>query len=938
MDLFETFNSTDTSTAPSSADYGTNEYSNLPSYIRAADNHNIFQSEGEFSFTDPSTWYIGLDNATKFATASVVSGAASLYNTAVATGNFFGGSFEEVDTDTLMASIDSDLGTFYAQNRDAADLGGFVAASLIPGGLAIKTARAATRTGVIGSNIARATGLLESEGEVLIFNAGKELANRQAVFSIFDKNVVQAFSYGLRGAISESLIAEAAIAATMYKSPILNDMDLADIGTNIFWGGVVGGVVGGAFSAARVYGGVKKIVSKADSASDGIKAITLETAMPEAATEAEKIIVRSRDAERFALATVDDSILTADNIARTRASSIEEVWLKNRLSVQNMAGKDADLANTFADNLHGVSSARHLESLYGAKEIGRVGKTLKGEPAARKDAKQALIDIATDSTTPPLAEVKIGYVKLFGQGAGDTSWEAPKITRLADKVQNAGQLTQRIKGYGFKPAAALDTTDAVKADAHYIWAKDNVKYKQDMVIDRTAIPVMQALEDKITSSEIKLFLKNAQGEKTIITSKSQLVAARQQAQEEIALKMLSKGYSVDEVTAVTNIRESLLIGLKDNVRGTAADYNARATANREYTEMLRAKGLHNKDEILDISTRPQWAKVSYDIKNTAIPDSFELDAMTLAATKWNGYQQGVDRAIAAVVGDKLPLERFVRITDEDVMKATRFDTSAGYISSTNAGYDTLGSKAQYLGRLTQDLTDAEKRATDSVLTSPMQKLQSNQLAAFEFNTINKIVSSSPEQYVLNREGGFLEPLAIKRWRDNGEVGEPPELPKGVREQILINDNDALEAIDAHIRRTAARNSEEITLRNAQGLVNNKNRDPDIFYPVRKDYRDFKHFAFVVDPTVNGTGHVSMIHAVDEQQLAALIAKVPEGLKVVTDRKSKLYHKALGDYDYERTLHDNYIDSALKRAGVDSDYALETDPQLIVQKILSQHYR
>ena len=943
MALFDTFG-TDTATAEDTNNFGaaSTGYSNLPTYMRAADNHNIMQSGGEFSFSDPSTWYTGLSNVTKFATASVVSGAAQLYNTAVATGNFFGGDFEEARTDQLMASIDSDLGTFYAQHQQGVDLAGFVVGSFVPGGLAIKAARAAARTGMVGSNIAKATGLLETEAENLIFTAGKELANRQAAFSVFDKGVVQAFSYGVRGAITESVIAEAAVAATMYKSPVLSDMDLTDIGTNIFWGGVLGGAIGGAFNAARVYGGVKKIVSKADSGPESLKAITLETAMPKSASEADNIIVRARDAERFATATVDDSVLTADTIARTRASSIEDAWLKNRLSLQNMSGGDADLANTLADNFHGLSSTKHMYSLYGAKEVGRVGKTLKGEVAARADAKQSLLDMATGSTpTPPTADIKVGYVRLFGEGAGDTSWDAPIVTRLADKVASAQQVAQRVRSYGFKPAQALDTRDVIKADAHYIWAAENAKYKAEMVVDRSSIPMLTALESKLPTgpeAAIKLYVKNDKGQKSLVTSREQLTAIRMQTQEQTALKLLEKGRPVEEVASITNLSPNLLIGLRNNVRGEAAEYNMRAAANKSYTDMLRQKGLHTSDTDIDISTRPQWAKVSYDIKNTAIPSSFELDAMSLAAAKWNTYQQGIDRAVASVVGETLPLERFVRMTDDEVLRATRFDSTAGYFSSTNAGYDSLGSKAQYLGRLAQDFTDVQKQATDTVMTASMQRLQANPAAAFEFNAVNKLVSQSPEPYVLNRDGGFLEPLSIKRWRDNGELGEPPVLPEGVREAIYINDNAAYDAIKAHIERNGKRNGDEITIRNAQGLENSKSRDPDIFYPVRKDYRDFKHFAFVVDPTVRGTGHVSMIHAVDEQQLASLISKVPEGFRVVTDRKSKLFHKAMGDYDYERTLHDNYIDVSLKRAGVDSDYALETDPQLIVNKILSQHYR
>lgn len=934
MGIFDSWNKTDI-TEEALPEQSTGEYNNLPDYIIAADVHDVFASEGKFTITDPTTWLNPVENATMFSVAAVTSGVASIYNSGVALGNVFGLDAEEAQTDAILADVDSRLSDYYLANKQGADVVGFIAGSFVPGSLAIKATRAA-KAGTMGSNMARATNLLVPETDNLIVKAGKELANRQAAFTMFDRTVVQAFAKGVQGAVAESIIAEAAVTATMFKSPVLEGMDFGDITSNIFWGGVVGGTIGGALSAAKIYGGVKRVVTKADAGATGIKAITLETAMPKTASEADRIIMRTKDAERFAIAEVSDDVLTPVNIERTRKQSIENLMLTNRLGFQTLSGSDTTLANTIADGMYGLTSQQHFENLLGLQQIGRVGTALKGEKSLEELTKQIELADVADLVHPTLPTQRVGYLRLHGDNAGNLSWDKPVVTRLADTVANNKELDRAVSKHGFTPTSALDAKHATKADAHYIWAEQSLRYRKDMVVDKSSIPAMMALERKLatTNEPISIVLRDAKGHKETITSIKQLAEVRMQVQEEIAHKMLGKGVSIEETSTVTNLKESYLLGVKGKTADL--DHDARLAANKAYTEMLLRKGLHhNPNEIVDISTRPQFAKVLYDTAERNLPNGFELDAMTHYAAKWKLYESGVRRAIARVAGD-FNLDRFVKATDEELLSSTRYDASAGYLSATNAGYSTLGSKMQMAGRTTQDFTTHLQKITDDTLAPATQRLLADPEAAIEFSTVNKIVSQSPERYVFSEDTNSLIPARLKNWLDAGQEGDMPTFTAGVVEEIPLNRPATIEAVRAHIMANRSRGEKMQTLRNAQGLEDVKNLDA--FYPIRKDYRDFKHYAFVIDDTITGTGHVSMIHAPDEQTLAAMISKVPTGLRAITDRGSKLYHKALGDYDYERTLHDTQIDSALKRAGIDSDYAIDTDPQVIVNKLLAQHYR
>ena len=108
----------------------------LSSYLLAADNHNLINSQT--SWTDPETWTTKLGNAGKFVATAALSGANSLYNSAAQIGSWLGADTEQNDTARWIADLDTDLGTYYRANRESADLVGFVAGSIIPGLAGVK--------------------------------------------------------------------------------------------------------------------------------------------------------------------------------------------------------------------------------------------------------------------------------------------------------------------------------------------------------------------------------------------------------------------------------------------------------------------------------------------------------------------------------------------------------------------------------------------------------------------------------------------------------------------------------------------------------------------------------------------------------------------------------------------------------------------------------
>jgi hypothetical protein len=239
-------------------------------------------------------------------------------------------------------------------------------------------------------------------------------------------------------------------------------------------------------------------------------------------------------------------------------------------------------------------------------------------------------------------------------------------------------------------------------------------------------------------------------------------------------------------------------------------------------------------------------------------------------------------------------------------------------------------------------------------------LLSKQEAAIEFETINQKVTRSAKQWVRYSEGEGEEAQhflvtkdALKKFTIVPEKGVPIEdqdillneigkldwdsLNAAMPEDaISIQHPETVNAVDAHIARAGSRTTAFRELRAAQGMENGK--DSEVFRPIRQNPKDYPYFAFVKDPRVTGQGHTTMIWANTEGKLAELINKVPQEYKVVTKRDAEDFFRARHEYEYERTLHENYINSDLKSRGVMSDFFTKTDPKKIVDGILQQHLR
>ena len=619
-------------------------YSALPAYLRSADNHNI--ANGNFSFTDPSSWIPAVEKLPKFIQAAALSGVNSFYNTGVAVNNFFGGNAEERDTAAWIGSIDNDLGMYYEDNRQSADLVGFIAGSFIPGiggvkvlNAGMKVLNGAAKEGFIGRNLQTATNLLSPSNDFYIKQAARDIAQSQAQFSITNTNVLKALVAGVGSAALESAAFEVAVAATMFKSPILEDMDVKDITLNALMGVGVGAALGGVFNAAKTYSGIKRTISEVDKE---LMPVSSVTQLPETFRPADKIIQSFYDRDRVANTEIISKTILPDGIERARARTLNNLDNNVRSNFQALANGDAEIANMFADGVKGMDTNTLTNVLSHATEIGKVSTPLKVESKLRKFMKTTAAKLLDDSDVAS-PTTKVGYVKLSGEGRGGQYFdEAPKVLNIADEVKSADDVMKVVASKKFREKDIYNFTRETShqdAEARYIWASRVAKITPDMSIGASDIPLLEkALETFGARQAVLQALENPTlnlrvGD-MLITNTDDLYNHIKQTKIELATEMLSSkqagnAITIDEIAKVTNLRKSYLDGQVSN--DEFKDLFARQFFQEQHTKELISKGLWSTAKGLYPSKYERDVVYSLGRNNTDI--KHEKNKVTIRAGK-----------------------------------------------------------------------------------------------------------------------------------------------------------------------------------------------------------------------------------------------------------------------------------------------------------------
>lgn len=218
-----------------------------------------------------------LDNLGNYTGAALVSGLASIYNTGAELINKLGGEAEKIDVMKVLNENDADMGAYYAKNREAVDVGGFIATSLIPGGLALKGLQLA-KAGSFGGAFARTAGYFSDQRAKYLDLAIKDLAvSGGTIFSQINRNKLLSMAWGTADNVVQVAAFETAVAATMKQSPLLEKDDMLDLTSNILKTSFAFGLLGGTLEALAIHSAYKGASKYIDSAINKYRALEITT-------------------------------------------------------------------------------------------------------------------------------------------------------------------------------------------------------------------------------------------------------------------------------------------------------------------------------------------------------------------------------------------------------------------------------------------------------------------------------------------------------------------------------------------------------------------------------------------------------------------------------------------------------------------------------------
>jgi len=919
------------------------DYTSAPNYLRAADLHNI--GSGGTSFFDDPTVATGeaidstanfISKIPSFAISSVASGINSIYNSAVVAGNFFGVTdAQENNLAQTLGAYDTNLGQYYQDHQQAVDLSGFVATSFIPGIAGVKAVNAgqrllagALKSGGVAKGLAEATGLiptLTAEGKSLAVVAGEALAKGQQTFTVMDTGVLKALAGGVGQAAIESVAFEAMVQATMFRSPILEGQDLKDIGSNLVTAGLFGGAVGGLFASAKVYGTVTSKMYEADA-----------TAFP-AKVRTSAAGLEPTDRAVVALHDIQNAPIGAD--ATLIEKKIVGAWQDVRKSVHSLVGREeSGLGNILGDMLETAGPDQAANVLFGAKSITRVGEVLK----------------------PLEKDNSIAYVRIHGaEGVGDVKFakDFSTLETLADTYGTKAAVDSAVARQNFAPTVLwnlMNSPNLQHIEARYVWAEKFAKYEPNMLVSVNDIPLQ---EGALKRGLEKIRIYEAPGDiRTVSASELQSeVLKNKQRVLDILGEAASDGFNFPETVkkafrenpayaetpklSSAEIAKAANVTVKFSEGDTTASAFARQDAQAAFDSARQAGG-KPVGAVSDLTYIPQHVQVIYDASRASHVNADVVSAMVHVAEQKKILGDKVARGTAAFFG---PLEdRFVKVTEGEMATANRGGAGASLIASANGEAGTLAAKMEYIGKATAELIDQTKKTTLSYIESPALRLRGDQAGAIEFSAINDLRNSTIEHYVRNEAGDGLISMKVRDYLAKVKAGEKnvtvPTLQEGAPREIIIKNANARDAVFADIEANGNRISHENAFRMSEGTASEKSADR--FYGWKPDPKSMPFFAFVKDASIPGkaTGHTSMIHAATEKQLQDMIdiARSKTGFKIFTKKEGEDYFIAQKEYEFERTLHENYIDSGLKSAGVNNQFFPKSDPDSIVNEWLAAH--
>ena len=960
--------------------------SSMPKYISDADTMSV--ANGNKTFLESA-----LDTASsipKFIGVSMISGANQLYNIPIDIGNLISeDSFERTDTAEIISGLNSNLGAFYEDNREGADLVGFMVSSIVPGmaGIRIlsagqKSLQATLATGRFGSGTSKALGLLAPNKKAYADKALKEVVSNSSAAGLLQGNALKSMVSGFGQNALEVLAFETAVATTMFNSPILENQDMGDFFTNIALGAGIFGAVGGVIDATKLSSALKLAGDR-------------EAVLARPWTFVESTAKISDPYERLAInfSQLEDmpSILPSLDPALikslTQSAQTKTEILQNRIraDIGELADGDSLVANTLFQTFKGAAANDAKSAFIGAKQV--TNRTVQSRAVKANEAIEAKIAKGelslkeVDEYLDAPNTTSVAYAKSWGEDAGTVLSEAPKITSVSDLLKvgqtikiTANKVIAGDNSWNFslnynlgkktkdkKSMKVWDISKAtpVAANARYMWASKLPPFsptaKAPLIVHVDDFPLMEKVMTELVDTPGMEFVTFAG------LNKGEVIGANFQnflgdRKKGMAIRLLSEPRKAplaqEEVAGIVNVKNSFLSGqvVKDSVNDDSIiDLLAFQDHAKVYREKLVKQGA-SREALASFDTNgvggiPQHLSITYDTSAFNGVNNFVVENMVIIREQQKLYQQANSNAAAGVL--KEDYFRFEDITTGRVYSgAVPSGAGAKLFSAANGNYGSLASTVESIGKVTASVIDKAKAKTVETFEPLLYKLANDAEGAVEFSVLNARVRGIEGEYGLSESGTYLEPLvnirhraAVKEALEKGD--KPPRAPsisESVSKRIDIKNPNVQALIKTHIEVNGARTKDLASIMTAQGTK--FNRAPDAFYPIPVDATSYPHFAIVSDASVTSGNHKKMLYANSESELKSMVDKLSDNPQLTFRFKDEIkeHHLAENTFQYEKSMSSNYLDTEIKRKGVSESLLVPTEPKKVIEDFMKWHYQ
>ena len=952
----------DTSTAP---------VYNAPVPIATASLHNEAAAPQQGSWLGSIMTSVG--NAPKYLGLSAASAGIGLANTAIAVSNWVSqDKTEEIDMQKWLYSYDTDLGNYYRDNQAGIDTVGFLLGSIVPGTAGVKVLNvgqkalvAGAQTGAVGGSMRLATNLLVPQTGRYMAEAAEAIAASRTGFRLLQANTAKSLASGFHQNVLEAAAFEAFAFGANFKSSFYDNMEAGDIASNMLMGLGLGGAIGGVLSGFKITSGIRKRAVELDKITDaGVSRAAVPDSLPPSSKAAVSLL--NRESQEIWLlrnqagpqpgAVLPDGV-TADLLQAKAANIRRDILAENnavRTQVRALAGND-DVGNVFADAIIQMPSRDAANMMLGTDKLVRVHDVAASR--AKPSKTQGTLDLGLESVAAAVNE-RISWNKLWGANAGKTFDELPTVAKLADTVpvQKGKTIQEQVDKVikSFKHSSkksenvALADKSLAQVQARYAASK-SFKLEDSITALQGDFPLLEAALRKWDSepqATMKISIKNGRG-KVIkeVTGRTELLDEIIRQKDIARVSMLKRNKSVEEIAERLNMSPDAITGIGVSTN-KMDDY---------FYHQSQARALKIPEKDLFYKPSFMGVKVADDLPTDKLTE-MHLDAELLLAQQRDAAQASIDASVAyassylgqaqladlatgaKTSGNLIQLAPSNKELREAITMTNRLGSGARFLTFANGNYGSAESVFQYIGKLKNEMDNRGVSAMLTEFESAANKIRTDTRAAAEVSAINELVARSPIRYGVDPTTSRLIPLKHIDELEAGVLpGELSKLPEGVRAEIPIKSEAALEFLTTHIRLNQTRLEGKRAM--WASLGKEYTVDSRGLYPIKPDPKNFPYHAMVTDPTITGAGKTTMIHASSKEELDALIGQVESQFpqwKVYTKNQLEDYKKALGQFEYDLTLHDNYIDTSLASKGINSQTFPQTNGSLVAEKFINWH--